>query len=140
LGGKGTFKGSCKCISLDEGDSFDEFVSFFYSTLIMLLENENTLWRRELVKVDFYGEVIALFGLDDHWLVLSFKDIIRSVLDEVFVTFDGHGQLDYCLDRFVVGSSGITEVKLDIVEVSDDLIHSRWTRWSKLLREDSLDE
>ena len=93
-----------------------------------------------MFKVDFDCEVVSLFGLDGHRFVLSLKDIVCSVLDEIFVTFDGHGEVDYCLDWFVVGSSGITEVKLDIVEISDDLVHSRWTRRSKLLCEDSMDE
>jgi len=61
-------------------------------------------------------------------------------LEEVFVAFDGHGEVDCCLEWFVVVSGGIAEVELNIVEISDDLVDCRWTRCRKFVCEDSLDE
>ena len=79
-------------------------------------EVRGTLLRREIFQINYQGKVISTFRFCDVFPVLSFKDLLGSMLEEICIAFDRDGDkyLGFCL------WSG--NVECYSVKVRDDLI------------------
>lgn len=52
---------------------------------------------RQVLEIDFYGEIIARLGRDDVSLVFAFENLLGTILDELLVALDVDGDEDLCL-------------------------------------------
>ena len=68
------------------------------------------------------------------------EDIASTILEEVAVALDEHGQVNGGLDGLVIWARRVAEVELNIVKVGYDLIQRRRRLGGKLLCEDGLDQ
>jgi len=81
------------------------------------------LFRREIFQINNQGKIISTFRFRDVFPVLSFKDFLGSVLEEIWIAFDRDGDkyLGFCLwsrnmecysvkvgDNLIDGSCGCT--------------------------------
>ena len=71
---------------------------------------------RQVLEIHHYREVIAHFRTDNILAIFSFEHLLRAVLQELLVAFDGEGDEDLGF-RFRGG-----EVEGYAVEVGDDLV------------------